>query len=40
MDVAVVVFIKIGDCVDNLAGFLGGCGVVKVNYGVAVDLFF
>jgi len=31
VDVAVVVFIKVGYCVDDLAWFLGGCGVVKVD---------
>jgi hypothetical protein len=31
MDVAVVVFIKICESVDDLAGFLGGGGVVKVD---------
>ena len=36
MDVTVVVFVKICYGVDDLAGLLGGCGVVKVDQGVAV----
>lgn len=31
VNVAIVVFIKIGEGIDDLAGFLGGCGVVKVD---------
>ena len=31
VDVAVVVFVEVCYGVDDLAGFLGGCGVVKVN---------
>jgi hypothetical protein len=31
VDVAVVVFVEICYGVNNLMGFLGGCGVIKVN---------
>jgi hypothetical protein len=31
MDVTVMVFIEICDGVDDLAGFLGGCGIIKVD---------
>jgi hypothetical protein len=31
VNVAVVIFVKIRNGVDDLAGFLGGCGVVKVD---------
>ena len=40
MNVAVVVFVKIAFCVNDLAGFLGGGCVVKVDEGVAVYLAF
>jgi hypothetical protein len=36
MDIAVVVFVKVGYGVDDLAWFLGGCGIVKVDEGGAV----
>jgi hypothetical protein len=31
VNVAVVVFVEVGYRVDDLVGFLGGCGVVKVD---------
>jgi hypothetical protein len=31
VNVAVVVFVEVGYCVDDFVGFLGGCGVVKVD---------
>ena len=31
VDVAVVVFVEVGYGIDDLAGLLGGCGVVKVD---------
>jgi hypothetical protein len=37
MNVAVVVFVEICDGFDDLAGFLSGCSVVKVNEGIAID---
>ena len=37
VDVAVVVFIEVGYGINDLAGVLGGCCVVKVDYGGAVD---
>jgi len=40
VDVAVVVFVEFAFCIEDLAGFLGGGGVVEVNEGVTVDLAF
>jgi hypothetical protein len=31
VDVAVVVFVEVNYDIDDLAGLLGGCGVVKVD---------
>src|SRR4030095_3688651 len=39
MDICILMLVKIPKCLDHRARFLGGCGVIEIDQGMAMRLF-